>query len=493
MKSIIRLISIFLTIVILFTGTDLTVLLVTAQDKSSLLIHEEKEIDNLSSESEPDEQTEEFSFGEEPDGEYIYTPFERLDIEYDDYYTPFERLEIDYSEFESSSFQSMSMNMQSSGSNVIDINNYTFDEIISGDVIITATTNINNKTVLYEGNVTVAANVSVNSSMVIVLGTVNINSGFIILSNDSEMYTFGDFRIQSSNWQGYTATWGHAHLSGNAKLTVYGDFYTQTFTANNFSDGNPNDPAILELHGNFNQIGWGNSFFTHANENGFKLVFAGNGEQRVITYKNDATVNLGMIEVNHSELYFDTPIYQLWVAQDTVVNGNINAQIIKNPDSVLEINGDLIMSNSISFNDDLIVTGNVYFANIAGFYVAPDVNITVGGDFRIQSSNWQGYTATWGHAHLSGNAKLTVYGDFYTQTFRNGDVNNPHFYFSNGDPNNPAILELHGNFNQIWWDSFFTHANENGFKLVFAGNGEQRVITYKNDDCKSWYDRGKPL
>ncbi|MCL2634794.1 MAG: hypothetical protein FWD34_09815, partial [Oscillospiraceae bacterium] len=267
--------------------------------------------------------------------------------------------------------------------------NNDYDEVIHGDVNITTATSYSYEKILYTGNVTIHAPVSLNMSDVVVLGTLNINNGAsLVINNNSTMHTSGDFLIQAKNNNGeFVATTGYVALGTGTKLTVSGDFYTQTTNSIHFSNGDPNDPAILELHGNFNQLGT-NTFFNHANENGFKLVFAVNGEQRVRTDRNDVNANLGMIEVNHSELYFDTPIYQLWVAHDTIVNGNINARIIKNPNCVLEINGDFVVNQLMWIYDETIVTGMVLVQN--GHLLVCNTNLTVGGDFRIQASNGQG-------------------------------------------------------------------------------------------------------
>ncbi|MCL2019939.1 MAG: hypothetical protein FWG70_09305, partial [Oscillospiraceae bacterium] len=361
---------------------------------------------------------------------------------------------------------------------IIDFHIQDYDQIIDNDVVITSAMTISNKTVLYTGNVTIAATVTVSANAtVVVLGTVNINSGLLILSGN--MYCLSDFRIQTKYSDGtYGATAGRASISGGAKLTVYGDFYTQTTQKNNFGSGSSANRSILELHGDFNQIGT-NTFFSHSYNTTNKTIFAGSGIQNVSFDRYDSNASLGVIEVTNEQglVNFITPTYLLYPVNDIRIGGEVEIYSTGGANKTIDIEGNLTIKGSCTFNNDVNVTGDVIVEGV--LTLEDDRKMTVGGDFRIQSKDINGtYGATSGRASLSGGAKLTVYGDFYTQTTQNNN-------FGSGSSANRSILELHGNFSQIGTNTFFKHYYNTTHRTVFAGSGTQNVSFDRYDSNAS--------
>lgn len=201
----------------------------------------------------------------------------------------------------------------------IDLSEYDFDDVITADTIINESITISGQTVLYEGNLTIDANVTLsNESLIIFAGTINVNSGCIVLNDNCQMISLEDFRIQSKNEDGsFGKTTGHVKLHSGTKLTVYGDFYTESTSYNYFGYGNSSNPAVFELHGNFKQIGT-DTYYIHDNIANIKTVFAGDSEQHISFDKLGSSADLGRIEVLNAEqtIYLDTPMYRLYPLND---------------------------------------------------------------------------------------------------------------------------------------------------------------------------------
>ena len=120
-------------------------------------------------------------------------------------------------------------------------------------------TGTNSHTII--GNLDVNANLSMPDNYE-VTGNVYVQSGCLNINSSRELITNGDFRIQSKNEDGsFGKSTGYVRLHAGTKLTVYGDFYTESTSYNYFGDGSTSDSAILELHGNFSQIGTDTYYF----------------------------------------------------------------------------------------------------------------------------------------------------------------------------------------------------------------------------------------
>jgi RHS repeat-associated protein len=361
--------------------------------------------------------------------------------------------------------------------------------------------------------------------------TININGSFIPRSGFSIVHTFnvkedvyiqngaslglnrnmtvnGDFRIQSKDANGnFGATTGWALINAGAKLTVYGDFYTQSTTNQWFGNSNNTaNLAVFELHGNFTQIGT-TTCFHHRNESAFKTIFAGDGEQRISFDRFDSLASLGMIEViNASQtIYLDSPTHRIHLLSSINIIGDVtvneftsNNQTV-NIDGSLNIKGTSTTNTILNVTGDCIIEGNVTF-NGGQTTVYGDLHVrmnrlimqdevVVFGDFRIQSKDSDGnFGITNSFAQLRDNAKLRVYGDFYTQTTNNIDsqsaTTSTRFSIAT-TTSTLSVLELHGNFYQIGANTFFAHRSENQFKIVFAGDGEQRISFDRFDSFAS--------
>ena len=351
--------------------------------------------------------------------------------------------------------------------NTIDLSAYTFDEIVEGDVVISKTTTISGKRILYTGNLTIMANVTVKSP-VVVLGTVNIGSGYLSITSD--LAVGGDFRIQAQDGDGnYIETSGYLRLAAGSKLSVYGDFYVQTISTLSIGSGTSSNPSILELHGDFRQVGT-NTIFRQALGN-LKTVFSGDGEQHVSFDRIDSNAEFCWIEVSNERqaIYLDTPIYSLRPLNSFAIVGDLEVARMDGNDCVLDIFGSFIPKGSLSINNSLNITGDATIDSDVSIYR----DMYVGGDVRVQRPDGNGnYGETKAKFFISRGVKVTVLGDFYAQS------TNSHFiggFYSYGLTDDVSVLELHGNFTQIGSATRFTPYFNYLHKTIFAGDGEQHV------------------
>jgi len=210
----------------------------------------------------------------QPDGSdnYIY---EELELEEPEIYEPEVEIEI-YPEYE---LHELGLHINSALNGVIP--DMEFHEVITEDTVITSTMTFLNRNVLYLGNLTIDSIVNVNNGNLVVLGTLNIeNNAFLTVSN-ANVYVGNDFRMQSRNSDGsFRETNGRVNISGNGRVTVLGDFHTQSTHNSNFG----NWGATLELFGDFYQVGT-NTFFRGTD--GFTIIFSGD-VQRVAFDRFDA-------------------------------------------------------------------------------------------------------------------------------------------------------------------------------------------------------------
>jgi len=334
-----------------------------------------------------------------------------------------------------------------------------FHEIITDDTIITSATTFFNRNVLYMGNLTINSNVNVSNANLVVLGTLNIeNSGFLAINN-ADVYVEGDLRMQSRNVDGsFTETNGRMNISSNSRVTVLGNFYTQSTNSTNVG----NSGAILELYGSFYQIGT-NTFFRGMD--GFIVAFSGE-EQRVSFDRFDINATLYSISgANESRMvHFDTPVWQVIPTEDATIFGeNVTIRTIRYSRYTVTINGDFVARTAGGIQSELVVNGSFYATN---GIVTSQVDITIKQDLRHQAKNEDGtHGITTGALSMNPGRKVTVLGNFYTQSTAG--------FFSSS-----AVMELHGNFSQIGIDTRF--APMDSFTLVFAGS-EHRVSFDRHD------------
>jgi len=303
---------------------------------------------------------------------------------------------------------------------------------------------------------------------------VNINSGYIW--NYGEMIVGSDFRIQAKdNNNNFVETTGYFWVGNGGTLTAYGDFYTQTTNNTYGFSSSSSVQSEMVLYGSLYQIG-ASTFFRHVNENNFKIVFAGAGEQRISFDRHDSSASLGRIEVvNTSQtIYLDTPTHKLHPLNDFTIVGDTSIQVLGGSGNNISIIGSFVITananQTVNSYHKIAVTENFNLRS-GRFHIWDD--LSVGGDFRIQGVDSNGnFIATNADVQLVNAAKLTVYGDFYTQSTFQGA-----FSWGNWNTTTPTtcILELHGDFNQIGTNTFFFHSKEEYFKIVFAGDGEQRI------------------
>ncbi|MCL2019877.1 MAG: Ig-like domain-containing protein, partial [Oscillospiraceae bacterium] len=296
---------------------------------------------------------------------------------------------------------------------IIDFHIQDYDQIIDNDVVITSAMTISNETVLYTGNVTIAASVTVSANAtVVVLGTVNIDSGMLILSGN--MYCLGDFRIQSKDINGtFGATTGYTSLGAGSKLTVYGDFYTQTTNTNNFGNGSTANPSILELYGDFNQIGT-NTFFKNSQYH--VTVFAGNDTQNVSFDRYDNLATLGAIHATN--LHLTNPVHTMNIGSNMTLSGAVNvsnfnlngndvtvsalASVIAGglDTGTLTVNGNLGINETLNVNGGALICNGNIDVDASGALQNSSGTITCTGNLTIDNGQ------------LNSGGLVEVFGDF---------------------------------------------------------------------------------
>ncbi len=139
------------------------------------------------------------------------------------------------------------------------------------------------------------------------------------------MESEGDLRVQRRTANGgYAATNGYVNLQGRGRLTVHGDFYTQSTKAGvDFcGDLTPANAATLELHGDFHQLG-ADGVFKQQRTSSLRTVFAGAGDQHVYV-ENYGTTTVGGVEkaAGTGAIVLDSPIREVLVSGSATVSAN---------------------------------------------------------------------------------------------------------------------------------------------------------------------------
>ena len=196
-----------------------------------------------------------------------------------------------------------------------------YDEIIEGDVVITSNTTINNKKILYTGNVDIEASVTINNSIVRVEGTFVVKKGTLtIQGSNSIFYVDEDIRVQGKNENNeYVVTSAYIRVQTGAKLVVVvGDFYTESTNILNRILAE----ARLELHGDFIHIGDTNFNSNIALSGLGEIVFVGEKEQH-IAFGNVEKTKIGKLVIQNKEkkLNVDTKVPDVCLTHDTVLVG----------------------------------------------------------------------------------------------------------------------------------------------------------------------------
>jgi len=357
------------------------------------------------------------------------------------------------------------------------------DTRIKGDMIEINNLNSNNFNLYVEGNLVNLGNSSVVGNLTI-SGDMIVGSGNFNVLGITNITIGGDLRIQSRNADGtFGVTAGNLRLGHNADISIVvkGNLYTQTTDTGMLSPNPDRTRGTLELYGNFYQIGT-NTHFRNTSRH-FTIIFAGEGEQRVSFDRFDSSTNLGLTLIkNPTGLYFDTPVFGISLAGDAKIKGDaVTISSFSLNGFELYIDGNFIgRVGSHSWHGNITVTGDVIIEAIvsisSGLSNAPNTNITIGGDLRIQSRNADGtFGATAGNLQLGHNANISIVvkGNFYTQTTRALRLS-PNPRLTRG------TLELHGNFYQIGADTYFRN-DLSSFTIVFAGEGEQHISVDRFD------------
>ena len=301
----------------------------------------------------------------------------------------------------------------------------------------------------------------------------------------------GDFRIQARDNNGdFGVTSARVWIESDIRLTVCGDFYTQTTNSGTFGGGSSAKPSIFELHGDFYQIGT-NTFFRHTN-NGHITVFAGGGGQHVSFDKKDSAVSLGTVRVDSSsrsqsqggrssvaDIIFEDYLPSMSIGSNMVIAKSVNntAETLylngytvtfkstANLGNVILGGGKLICERQLILNgtlnlgggllsvtEDVILNGNgtLGMANVSDVvYIGGNLlinrasNITtlgrglidIKGDIRIAASNFNLSTGTLHYFRFSGTAPQKIV--YYT---------NASVYLWNLDAPNPQhVIVTRGN------------------------------------------------
>ena len=258
-------------------------------------------------------------------------------------------------------------------------------------------------------------------------GDVYVQNGGLNVSSNRSLATDGDFRIQSKNEDGtFGESNGYVRLHDNTELTVYGDFYTQTTNSEVFGYGSSSAPSILELHGNFSQIGT-NTYYRHGSVSYLRTIFAGDGEQHISFERYDSNADLGKIEVLNAGqvVYLDTSMYRLYPLNDFNIIGDVEIQYLNGSDNYLNIYGSLIAKYPITINHNLSVNNDAVIDTAV--YLEKRLNIE--GNLRVQKLLSDGtYDTTTGFISVSSGAYLSVCGNPYRYSGEYYDAESGYIY-----------------------------------------------------------------
>ena len=256
--------------------------------------------------------------------------------------------------------------------------------------------------------------------------------------------------------------------SGELKIIVKGDFYTESKGENILCAG-----AILELHGDFHHIG--DSSFNGVWPANGTIVFAGEKEQHVSMGTMRGRLKSIVVANQAGKIYADTPLWGVELTQDTIIAGEEVAVQGYGNGHKLTIEGDYLGTQFTLNNGSVLhVKGEYRIQEIEGrdctlVIGSESAQIVVDRDFRIQKKQSDGsYTETSAYLKTSGELKIIVKGNFYTES------NNSENMLCKG-----GILELYGDF-YLTGNSIFNVSWPADGKVVFAGDSFQHIIMDSN-------------
>jgi YD repeat-containing protein len=263
----------------------------------------------------------------------------------------------------------------------------------------------------------VNANLSINATGITVLGDVYIQSGYLVIGSGAHLVVSGDFRVQAMDPYGvFGATAGYARQAPGSRLTVYGDFYTQTTSSAYFGATYYGYAAAsMELHGDFRQIG-ADTYFWHQDESYFRIVFAGGGEQRVSFDRHDQYASLGRIEAMN-DIRLLTPVYSLTLCSDLAMTMSGGAHIgslnlaghtvhIRSAAHLANANlagGTLITSGDLTLDGTLTVGNSLLYAK---------GGLTINNSGKLSMSHADGIAIIQGDLTLNTSANMTLSSGF---------------------------------------------------------------------------------
>lgn len=285
---------------------------------------------------------------------------------------------------------------------------------------------LNGGNLAVQGNVTATAVVSTDGagSLMTVSGSYLQESSYLEVG--SGQVTVGrDFRIQSvdANNQ-YSNSTGHVRmLNAGGRLNIDGNFVMQSSNATgsyvtNFGNG------TLTLKGDLLQLPAGNKdYFSGNAQNGFKLIMAGSGQQKLslISEKN----TLGNIQFDNKNVIVQGCM-NATLASDGIINaaesGSIDVTGLKLNNHRLEVAGNIKASGNVTMggtNGCLIVAGN--YVQTSGSLKIDGGRMDVAGDLRMQGQNAYGnYDVGSGYLEMSdASGRLNVDGDIVVQSTKN--------------------------------------------------------------------------
>ena len=377
-----------------------------------------------------------------------------------------------------------------------------YDEIIEGDWVVSAGTTKNNTKILVTGDLIINATLNINGNSIIhVQGSTVINGNTTTAAN-ALLYVDGDLRIQKIEGNSYTTT--SASLSTSGITVVKGDFYAQTTAYSSTNTGLIRDLSILELHGDFYQIGATNNFRGHYARNSTiaqgKIIFVGEEEQYISFDRYDTSAIMGRIAVanQYNRINLLTPVYGMLLTDDITINGDANLLGVNTNEQTLTVNGNLILYGAITANGKLIVNNDLSFSaasttfsgaglevivygnlvtNTCNLSISNGALLDVHGDMRLQTDNGDGtYSKASTGLVVNSDSRVIVRGTFYTQTTYYSGTRNV--------TSGTGILELKGNFAQLGTSTESYFSRTSGSTILFSGTEDQHVsFTTPNVNC----------
>ncbi len=362
----------------------------------------------------------------------------------------------------------------------------TENRVVNGNLIVNSRLNLGNYKIEVSGDVIANGAIFVDTGILVVHGNyrqekngLNVKSGRVDIQKD--------LRIQTKNAEGnYAPSSGYLDMDeAGGRLNIDGDFIMQTSNSNNWCGR-----GTMTLKGNFIQMSTGgnNDYFDGYASYGFKLIMAGNGQQKISLASRGS--ELGNIQFDNQDIILEgafsgkllTSINPKAIGDTiTTYNLDLNGKNMTLPASLsavgtgVQLNGGtLIVQGNLEASGKVLAEESGSHLVVYGEYRQEKERLSVGNgrvdigrNLRIQSKDAEGNYVS-GSAWLNmdeAGGRLNIDGDFIMQT------SNSNNWCGRG------TMTLKGNFIQmsVGGNDYFDGYAPNGFKLIMAGSSPQKI------------------